>query len=267
MPLPRPFTWDDLVLPVTVRRQIEELEAQARWRWPVYEDWGFGRLLPMGRGISALFAGPTGTGKTMAAQVVAAALGMELYRVDLSGVVSKYIGETEKNLREVFDGCERANVLLFFDEADALFGQRTEVKDAHDRFANIEIDYLLQRMEQFDGIAVLATNRKREIDAAFVRRFRFIIDFLPPGVAERRELWARALPAKAPNGQPLLDSVDFGLLAERVTMTGADIKSAAIGAAFLARADDTPITMAHVMHAVRRELAKHGQVVRAGDLQ
>ncbi len=265
--LPLPYTWDDIVLSAQVRRHIEELEAQARSRWPVYEQWGFGRLCSMGRGITALFAGPSGTGKTMAAQVVAAALGMELYRVDLAGVVSKYIGETEKHLREVFDGCERANVLLFFDEADALFGRRTEVKDAHDRFANIEIDYLMQRMEQFDGIAVLATNRKHEIDDAFLRRFRFIIDFLPPGVEERRELWTKALLAESPAGEQLLDGIDFDFLADRLTMTGADIKGAAMAAAFLAHAEGTKIGMPHVMHAVSRELAKHGQVLRAGVLQ
>jgi AAA+ superfamily predicted ATPase len=264
--LPRPYVWADLVLPASVRRHIAELEAQARLRWQVYEDWGFGRLCAMGRGIAALFAGPSGTGKTMAAQVLARSLGMEIYRVDLAGVVSKYIGETEKNLRQVFDACERANVLLFFDEADALFGQRTQVKDAHDRFANIEIDYLLQRMEQFDGIAVLATNRKSDIDAAFLRRIRFIVDFLPPGVAERRELWVRALPTHAPNGEELLDPIDWDGLADRLSMTGADINGAAIGAAFLARSEGARISMAHVMYAARRELAKRGVVVRATDV-
>jgi AAA+ superfamily predicted ATPase len=264
--LPLPFTWDDIVLTDTVRQHVHELEAQARLRWPVYEGWGFGRLCPTGSGIAGLFTGPSGTGKTMAAQVLARELGMELLRIDLSAVVSKYIGETEKNLREVFDGCERANVLLLFDEADALFGRRMEVKDAHDRFANVEIDYLLQRMEQFEGITVLATNRKHEIDQAFLRRFRFIIDFLSPGVAERRELWRRSLRTHAPNGAPLLDGIDFDALAERLTMTGADIKNAALGAAFLAHAEDARIGMQHVVHAARRELAKRGEVVRAGDL-
>jgi SpoVK/Ycf46/Vps4 family AAA+-type ATPase len=263
-PLPRPYTWADIVLPTSVRLHLEELEAQARLRWPVYEDWGFERLVPMGRGISALFAGPSGTGKTMAAQVLAGALDMELHRVDLSQVMSKYIGDTEKNLRKVF---ERTNCVLFFDEADALFGQRTEVKDAHDRFANIEIDYLLQRMEQYDGFAVLATNRKHEIDPAFLRRFRFIIDFLPPGVEERRELWKRALPARARNGEILAESIDFDLLAERLTMTGADIKDAALAAAFLARNESASIGMRHVMHAARRELAKRGHVIRMGELE
>ena len=185
-----PVSWDDIVLAHNVREHLKELEQQVRLRWQVYEEWGFERLCPLGRGITALFAGASGTGKTMAAQVMARSLGLELYRVDLSGVVNKYIGETEKRLKQVFDACERANVLLFFDEADALFGQRTQVKDAHDRFANIEIDYLLQRMEQFDGVAVLATNRKGDLDKAFLRRIRFMVDFQPPGPVERHALVA-----------------------------------------------------------------------------
>ncbi len=261
-PLVRPYTWDDLVVSASVKRHLGELETQARLRWSVYEDWGFGKFFPMGRGIAALFAGPSGTGKTMAAQVLARSLGMELYRVDLAGIMSKYIGETEKNLRQVFDTCERANVLLFFDEADALFGQRMQVKDAHDRFANIEIDYLLQRMEQFDGIAVLATNRKNEIDQAFLRRVRFIIDFMPPGIAERRELWKRALPSRSPTGEELLSGIDPQALAERLDMTGADIKNAATSAAFLARAENSLIKPRHVFRAARRELAKRGIVLR-----
>ena len=160
------------------------------------DDWGFARLTSLGRGTTALFAGPSGTGKTMAAQVLARSLGLDLYRVDLAGVVSKYIGETEKHLRELFEACERAPVLLLFDEADALFGKRTQVSDAHDRYANIEIDYVLQRMEQFDGLAVLATNRKGDLDTAFVRRLRFIIDFAPPGA-----VGARAAVAARPGGR------------------------------------------------------------------
>jgi AAA+ superfamily predicted ATPase len=264
--LPQPFTWDDLVLPAPVMEHIRELDAQAHLRWPVYEEWGMGRLCSMGRGIAALFAGASGTGKTMAAQVLARSLETELYRIDLSAVVSKYIGETEKHLRELFDSCERANVLLFFDEADALFGRRTEVKDAHDRFANIEIDYLLQRMEQFDGITVLATNRKHEIDRAFMRRFRFVVDFLSPGVPERRELWRRALPTHSPDGDALLDGIDLDWLAERLTMTGADITNAALAAAFLARAEGARIRMDHIVHAASRELEKRGEVVRVGAL-
>jgi len=267
MPLSCPFTWDDIVVAQHVKDHLAELETQARLRCPVYDDWGFGRLCPLGKGISALFAGPSGTGKTMAAQVIARSLGTELYRVDLSGVVNKYIGETEKRLKQVFDACERSNVLLFFDEADALFGQRTRVKDAHDRFANIEIDYLLQRMEQFDGIAILATNRKSDLDQAFLRRLRFIIDFLPPGPLERRRLWELALPPSTPAGEPLHDGIDFDFLAARLDMTGADIKAASLAAAFLARQAGGRITMEHVLHGARREMTKHGVTLRADDWQ
>jgi SpoVK/Ycf46/Vps4 family AAA+-type ATPase len=190
---------------------------------------------------------------------------MELYRVDLASVMSKYIGETEKQLKRIFDICERANVLLFFDEADALFGQRTQVKDAHDRFANIEIDYLLQRMEQFDGIAILATNRKGDMDTAFLRRLRFIVDFTQPGPEERLTLWHLALPQQSPGGEELLDDINWEFLATRLTMTGADIKASALGAAFLARAAGTRITMKQVLFAARREMAKQGINLRSGD--
>jgi AAA+ superfamily predicted ATPase len=263
-PLPAPYSWDDLVVAPSLRQHLGELEDQARYRGAVFDDWGFARLHPLSRGLSALFAGPSGTGKTMAAQVLARSLGLELYRVDLAGVVNKYIGETEKRLKLVFDACERANVLLFFDEADALFGQRTQVKDAHDRFANIEIDYLLQRMEAFDGLAILATNRKSDLDKAFVRRLRFIIEFLHPGPAERLALWRRALPERTPAGEPLLAEIDFERLAAELAVTGADIKAAALGAAFLARAAGTRIGMSHVVAAVRRVMTKHGIELRGG---
>jgi SpoVK/Ycf46/Vps4 family AAA+-type ATPase len=179
--------------------------------------------------------------------------------------MNKYIGETEKRLRQVFDACERANVLLFFDEADALFGQRTQVKDAHDRFANIEIDYLLQRMEQFEGVAVLATNRKSDLDRAFVRRIRFMVEFVPPGAPERLALWRRALAPRSPDGEELLDGIDFNLLAQKLNMTGAEITSAALSAAFLARAEGGRISMRHVLHAARREMSKHDIVMRVGE--
>ncbi len=264
-PLPCPFTWDDIILSASVRQHLADLEDQARLRWLVYEEWGFERLFALGRGLTALFAGPSGTGKTMAAQILARSLGMELYRVDLAGVMSKYIGETEKRLKLIFDTCERANVLLFFDEADALFGQRTQVKDAHDRFANIEIDYLLQRMEQFDGIAILATNRKGDMDTAFLRRLRFIVDFMQPGPEERLTLWHLALPEQAPGGEELLDNINWDFLATKLTMTGADIKAAALGAAFLARAGGTRINMKHILYAARREMAKQGVMLRSVD--
>ncbi len=263
-PLPCPFTWDDIILSPGVRQHLTELEDQARLRWLIYQEWGFERLFALGQGVTALFAGPSGTGKTMAAQVLARSLGMDLYRVDLAGVMSKYIGETEKRLKLIFDTCERANVLLFFDEADALFGQRTQVKDAHDRFANIEIDYLLQRMEQFDGIAILATNRKGDMDPAFLRRLRFIIDFIHPGPNERLTLWQLALPRQTPRGEVLLDGIDWDFLATKLGMTGADIKAAALGAAFLAHAAGTRINMKQVLYAARREMAKQGINLRSG---
>ena len=262
-PLVCPYTWDDIVLTVPVRDHLQELERQVRLRWQVYDDWGFHRLCPLGRGITAMFAGPSGTGKTMAAQVLAGSLGMQLYRVDLAGVINKYIGETEKSLRRVFDACERADVVLFFDEADALFGQRTQVKDAHDRFANIEIDYLLQRIEQFNGVVLLATNRKGDLDKAFLRRLRFIVDFVPPGPGDRLEMWHRALHARTPAGEELLDRIDWDYLAHKLTLTGADIRAAALSAAFLARAEGTRIGMTHILHAAQREGDKNGTTIRS----
>jgi len=263
-PVPLPYVWDDLVVPPQLEAHLRELEAQARSRGEVLDDWGLGRLAPLGRGVTALFSGPSGTGKTMAAQVLARSLGLELYRVDLAGVVNKYIGETEKHLRSVFAACERAPVLLFFDEADALFGRRMQVNDAHDRFANIEIDYLLQRMEQFDGIAVLATNRKGDLDTAFMRRLRFTIDFVPPTVDERERLWRLALEGTVhADGRALVGDVDWRRLADDLDLTGAGIKSASLAAAFLARTEGTPIETRHLIAAARRELEKQGLVVRS----
>jgi hypothetical protein len=263
--LPCPYAWDDIVLAPGLRKQLEELTAHARLSSEVLEGWGFERLCRMGRGMTVLFAGPSGTGKTMAAQVVANTLGRELYRVDLASVVNKYIGETEKRLKRVFEACERSAVVLFFDEADALFGQRTQVKDAHDRYANIQIDYLLQRMEQFDGVAILATNRKNDLDSAFLRRLRFIVDFMPPGVPERLALWRMALAFRSPSGEELLDGIQFEWLAENLVLTGADIKAVALSAAFLARSRNTRIRMEDVVHAARREMSKHGAAWRASE--
>jgi AAA+ superfamily predicted ATPase len=266
-PLPLPYTWADLVLAPHVTQHLREVEAQARLRTDVLDRWGFADLAVLGRGVTALFAGPSGCGKTMAAQVLARSLGLELYRTDLAGVVSKYIGETEKHLRTIFDACQRAPVLLLFDEADALFGKRTQVKDAHDRFANIEIDYLLQRMEQFDGLAVLATNRKADLDSAFFRRLRFVVDFVPPGAAERERLWRGALQARTDAaGEPLVDDLDWAGLGAELDLSAADIKSAATAAAFLARSQDSRIGMRHVLAAARRELEKRQIVVRPGQL-
>jgi len=258
-----PYTWNDIILQPAVRKQLEEISAQARLRGEVLEHWGFERLCPMGRGISVLFAGPSGTGKTMAAQVLARELQRELCRVDLAEVINKYIGETEKRLKRVFDACERSAAVLFFDEADALFGQRTQVKEAHDRYANIQIDYLLQRMEQFDGIAILATNRKNDLDFAFLRRLRFIVDFHPPGPQERLQMWRRALADRSPAGEDLLAEIDWNWLADTLAVTGADINAAALAAAFLARAEGSKIRMDHVLHATRREMAKQNASWRA----
>jgi AAA+ superfamily predicted ATPase len=262
-PMPLPYEWADLVLPEAVTEHLREFEVHAARSGEVLDDWGFARLTALGRGVTALFAGPSGTGKTMAAQVLARSLGLDLYRVDLAGVVSKYIGETEKHLRELFEACERAPVLLLFDEADALFGKRTQVTDAHDRYANIEIDYVLQRMERFDGVAVLATNRKGDLDPAFVRRIRFIVDFTLPGPQERERLWRIALDgATGSAGQPLTAPLDWQRLAADYDLTGAGIKSVALSAAFLAASSGGPITERHVHAAARRELAKQGVVVR-----
>ena len=266
--LAQPYTWDDLVVAPQLAAHLREFEAQARSRGEVLDGWGLGRLTPLGRGVTALFAGPSGTGKTMAAQVLARSLGLELYRVDLAGVVNKYIGETEKHLRAVFAACERSPVMLFFDEADALFGRRMQVNDAHDRFANIEVDYLLQRMEQFDGIAVLATNRKGDLDTAFIRRLRFTIDFAPPTLEERELLWRWALERSADgDGRALVGRIDWTGLAREIDLTGAGIKAAALAAAFLARTEQTPIETRHLLGAARRELEKEGVVVRAGRLE
>jgi SpoVK/Ycf46/Vps4 family AAA+-type ATPase len=245
-----------------VRKQLDDLEAHVRLSGPVLDDWGLRRLTPTSRGTTALFAGPSGTGKTMAAQVLARSLELDLHRVDLAQVVNKYIGETEKRLAQLFDACERNSVLLLFDEADALFGQRTKVRDAHDRFANIEIDYLLQRMESFDGVAILATNRKGDLDSAFVRRLRVIVDFLVPGPAERLRLWGLSLPAETPTGEPLSHDIDHASLAEELPLTGAEIKSIVLAAAFAARAADELIGPEHVLAAARGEVAKRGGVLR-----
>ncbi len=261
--LPCPYIWDDLVVSPSLERTLREFESQVLLRWEVYEEWGFSRLVHLGQGISALFAGPSGTGKTMAAQVLARSLGLDLYRVDLAGVVNKYIGETEKRLRDVFDAAERSGALLFFDEADALFGSRMQVKDSHDRFANIEIDYLLQRIEQFDGIAILATNRRNDLDTAFLRRLRFVVDFVSPGVRERKILWEKSLLEQAPSGERIRGILDLDQLARDLEVTGAQIKAIALGAAFLARGKGQPIEMEDIERAAEREYGKQGHLIHA----
>jgi len=242
--------WDDLVLPPAEKSLLRDVAAQVAHRARVYETWGFAEKIARGLGISALFSGPSGTGKTMAAEVLANELDLDLYRIDLAGVVSKYIGETEKNLRRVFDAAEDSGAILFFDEADALFGKRSEVKDSHDRYANIEVSYLLQRMEAYRGLAVLATNLKGAVDAAFLRRIRFVINFPFPDLVQRAEIWRRVFPAKTPT-----DGLDLTVLA-RLSIAGGNIRNIALNAAFLAARSDEPVRMTHVLHAARSEYVK-----------
>ncbi|MFE5871572.1 ATP-binding protein [Streptomyces roseifaciens] len=242
--------WDDIVLPAQEAELLRQIAAQVAQRDTVYRTWGFAQRTGRGLGISALFTGPSGTGKTMAAEVLARHLGLDLFRVDLSAAVSKYIGETEKNLRRLFDAAEPGGTILFFDEADALFGKRSEVKDSHDRYANIEVGYLLQRMESYGGLAILATNQRRALDTAFVRRLRFIVPFDFPGPAERRRMWERAFPAAAPVG-----ALDAGRLAE-LPLSGGMIRNIALNAAFSAASAGTPIGMPAVLAAARAELRK-----------
>lgn len=251
------FDWEDIIVPDLVRGQLREIASQVRHRSTVYEEWGFGGRLSRGRGITALFAGPSGTGKTMAAEILAAHLRLDLHRVDLAGVVSKYVGETEKNLRRIFDTAERTGTILLFDEADALFGSRTEVRDSHDRYANLEINYLLQRMEDYTGLGILATNRRAALDTAFLRRLRFVVEFPFPGPDHRRRIWERVFPSAA-----ALDEVDPGLLS-RMEITGGNIRSIAVNAAFLAAHDRSSIAMEHLMKAAAREYAKLDKPVSA----
>jgi len=254
-------TWDDIVLPVDELRGLREIADQVRRRGTVYEDWGFRRKMNRGLGINALFAGDSGTGKTMAAEVIANDLRLDIYRIDLSAVVSKYIGETEKNLRRLFDAAEDGGAILFFDEADAIFGKRSEVKDSHDRYANIEINYLLQRMESYGGLAILATNMKSALDTAFLRRLRFIVNFPFPGVMERAAIWRRAFPPEAPLG-----ALDFERLA-RFNLTGGNVHSIALNAAFLAAREGTPLSMPLLLSAVRTELRKLDRPINEADFK
>jgi len=252
-------TWEDIVLPPESLDLLRRIADQVRQRSRVYEEWGFRRKMNRGLGISALFTGESGTGKTMAAEVIANDLRLYLYRIDLSAVVSKYIGETEKNLRRVFDAVEDGGAILFFDEADALFGKRTEVRDSHDRYANIEINYLLQRMEAYRGLAILATNMKSALDPAFVRRLRFAVSFTFPGFPERLRIWQKVYPAETP-----VRDLDYERLA-RLNLTGGMIHNIALAAAFLAAGRGGPVTMPLIMEAARAELRKLERPVSEAD--
>ncbi len=242
--------WDDLVLPLPVVDTLRQIALHVRQRARVYEDWGFARRSARGLGVSALFAGPSGTGKTTAAEILARELRLDLYRIDLSAVVSKYIGETEKNLRRLFDAADEGGAILLFDEADALFGKRSEVKDSHDRYANIEVSYLLQRMEAYRGLAILTTNQRQALDPAFLRRLRFVVQFPFPDAAQRAEIWRRIFPDETP-----VDGLDAGRLAQ-LNVTGGTIRNIALSAAFFAADADEPVRMEHVLRAARTEHAK-----------
>jgi len=256
------YDWVDIILPPDQVSILREIIATVRGRPVVLDDWGLGRKLASSNGVTVLFAGQPGTGKTMAAEVLAGELGLELYKIDLSTVVSKYIGETEKNLEKIFHVAESSNAILFFDEADAIFGKRSEVQDSHDRYANIEISYLLQRMEAYDGVTILATNLRANLDEAFTRRLQFAVDFPFPEEADRLRIWESLFPKNVPHKPNL----DLALLARRFKLAGGSIRNIIVNAAFLAAANGGQITMDHLLHGTRRELQKMGRLLSDKDL-
>lgn len=247
--------WKDIVLPTDSLRALHEINAHVKYRHVVYSEWGFGDRIVRSKGLSVLFYGASGTGKTLAAEILANDLHLELYKIDLSMVVSKYIGETEKNLEQIFQEAESANAILLFDEADALFGKRSEVKDAHDRYANIEIGYLLQRMEDYEGISIMTTNLRKNLDDAFVRRLQFIIEFPFPDELHRLRIWRNHMPSQA----PLKSDVDLEFLARQFKVSGGHIRNVVINAAFLAANEGGPLAMKHFIRASQREFQKIGK--------
>ncbi|MEI6044576.1 MAG: ATP-binding protein [Chloroflexota bacterium] len=260
------YRWEDIVLPVDQYNMLREIYEQVKHRSLVYEKWGFDRKIALGKGLNVVFAGPSGTGKTMSAEIIASGLHMDLYKIDLSTVVSKYIGETEKNLERIFTEAGESNAILFFDEADSIFGKRSEVKDAHDRYANIETGYLLQKMEEYDGIVILATNLRKNLDDAFVRRMHFIIEYPFPEEEDRFEIWRRVFPTAV----PLDISVDLHFMARQFKIAGGNIKNIALTAAFLAASDNfthaiPKVEMAHLIRATRREYQKMGKLCTQSD--
>ncbi|MCJ7743407.1 MAG: ATP-binding protein [Dehalococcoidales bacterium] len=255
------YTRADIILPRDQFEQLREICGYVKHYHTVYGDWGFGRKLSLGKGLNVLFAGPSGTGKTMAAGIMANELGLDLYKIDLSAIVSKYIGETEKNLERIFTEAQTSNAILFFDEADALFGKRSEVRDSHDRYANIEIAYLLQRMEEYDGIVILATNLRKNMDEAFARRMHFSVEFPMPEEADRRHIWQNIFPKEA----PLAKDIDLPFMARQFKISGGNIKNIALSGAFLAAADGGAITMENLIRAAKREYQKMGKLCTEGD--
>ena len=257
------YRWNDIILPPRQLQQLREVCIASQFRRTVFEDWGFDARLAGGKGMAVLFNGPSGTGKTMAASIVAAELGLRMYRIDLASVVSKYIGETEKNLSRIFTEGQAANAVLFFDEADALFGKRSEVKDAHDRYANIEVAYLLQRVESYEGIVILATNLGRNIDEAFARRMQHTLDFPFPDPAQRERIWRGMLPDSA----PLAADVDFPFLAKQFELSGGNIRNVVLAAALQAASDGGAIGMRQMIAATARELQKIGRLPSRGEFR
>ena len=251
------YQWSDIILPADTLQQLKEMVNTVYQRPTVYGQWGFDRKLALGKGLNALFAGESGTGKTMAADIIAGELGLDLYKIDLSSVVSKYIGETEKNLDKIFTEASTSNAILFFDEADAIFGKRSEVKDSHDRYANIETGYLLQRMEMFDGVVILATNLRANLDEAFTRRLHFAIEFPFPEPSDRERIWRVTFPPET----PIAPDADLKLLAERFRLAGGAIRNIVLAAAFLAAESRQPVGMSHLLHATRREYQKMGRLI------
>lgn len=246
------YTWVDIILPEDKIRQLREVRNHIKHRGLVYHDWGFDGKLSLGKGLNVLFLGPSGTGKTMAAEVMSTELGLDLYKIDLSSIVSKYIGETEKNLSKIFNEAEQSNAILFFDEADALFGKRSEVKDSHDRYANVEISYLLQKMEEHEGVVIMASNLSGNIDDAFLRRMHFTIEFPFPDEVYRLRIWKSMVPKEA----PLADDIDYEFLSGKLKISGGNIKNIIVNAAFLAADDSKIIRMKHVVAATKREYQK-----------
>ncbi len=257
------YTWEDIVLPKDTKDQLKEVAGHIKYRGVVYSDWGFDRKLSLGKGLNILFSGPSGTGKTMAAEIIARETQLDIYKIDLSNVVSKYIGETEKNLSRIFKEAETSNAILFFDEADALFGKRSEVKDAHDRYANIEIGYLLQKMEEYDGVVILATNLSKNIDDAFLRRMQIVIEFPFPDEAQRKLIWTGIFPKES----PLAGDIDYKFLSEKIKLAGGNIKNMALAAAFYAAENSGKIGMDHIMHAAKREYQKIGKPFLKSDFE
>ena len=255
------YTWDDIVLPKDTLQHLREVCLHVKHRQRVFANWNFDKKISLGKGASALFAGPSGTGKTMAAEIIANELGLDLYKIDLSTVVSKYIGETEKNLSRIFQEAEQSNAILFFDEADALFGKRSEVKDSHDRYANIEINYLLQKMEEYEGIVIMASNFQKNMDEAFTRRLRFIVQFPFPDRNYRARIWRNIFPAEMPRSK----DIEFEFLAGKFEISGGHIKNIALSAAFLAAENSGVINMKHIVRATKREFQKMGRMYVKAD--